>query len=225
MEFARKLEDVRRTLASLGQNEQKDGGSKEQDQTSGGSRTGADESKSFLETNKESDSLQAAVNVTVGVVGIRHPRVCFKVIPVKVSSGRSAKEIVTYAFLDCGSDTSLCLKSLMEELEAQGRPVEFTMTTANFKGRQKSHETELTIQALDGSMKFEIDNVLTVNDIPVNSRHFASIKDLKKWPYLSGVHLPKINLKKVTVLIGNYCPKIVNDILESKWGRGVNLLQ
>ena len=34
--------------------------------------------------------------VTVGVVGTSRPRVCLKVVPVKISSRNGAKEIVTH---------------------------------------------------------------------------------------------------------------------------------
>ena len=52
--------------------------------------------------------------VNIGAVKASRPRVCFKVVPVKVSSASSGKEVVTYAFLDGGSDTTLCLETLVK---------------------------------------------------------------------------------------------------------------
>jgi hypothetical protein len=78
---------------------------------------------------KHINAMGEDAQVTVGVVNARHPRVCFKVVPVRVCGSRSPKELITYSFLDSGSDTSLCLSSLVEELVLQGGPAEFTMMT------------------------------------------------------------------------------------------------
>ena len=136
---------------------------------------------------KHTNAMGEDAQATVGVVNARHPRVCFKVIPVRVRGSGSPKELITYAFLDSGSDTSLCLSRLAEELFLEGRPVEFTMKTANYKGKRTASDVQLEVQALDGSADFTLDHVLTVDNIPVAPRHFASNKELKKWPHLAGV--------------------------------------
>ena len=45
-------------------------------------------------------------------------RVGLQVVPVKVGSPYSSRIIETYAFLDSGSNTTMCLSSLAKELEA-----------------------------------------------------------------------------------------------------------
>ena len=63
--------------------------------------------------------------VNISAVKASRPRVCFKVVPVKVSNPTSEKELVTYAFLDSGSDT--------KELSViNAKPAKYTMTTVNF---------------------------------------------------------------------------------------------
>lgn len=47
--------------------------------------------------------------------------------PVRVSEPCSDKQLKTYAFLDSGSDTTLCFESLVEELSLESEPAEFTL--------------------------------------------------------------------------------------------------
>ena len=35
---------------------------------------------------------------------------CFKVVPVKITGNCGTKEIITYAFLDSGSEATFCLE-------------------------------------------------------------------------------------------------------------------
>ena len=57
---------------------------------------------------------------------------CFKVVPEKITGNCGTKEIITYAFLDSGLDTTFCLESLVEELELKDmKPTSFKMTTGH----------------------------------------------------------------------------------------------
>ncbi|XP_077868099.1 uncharacterized protein LOC144357932 [Saccoglossus kowalevskii] len=59
------------------------------------------------------------------------PRVSLQVIPVRVSGVDGGQEIETYAFLDSGSDSSICLYSLADKLGITGKPVNYTLSTLN----------------------------------------------------------------------------------------------
>jgi hypothetical protein len=48
---------------------------------------------------------------------------------VKVKNEDGTWEIETYAFIDNGSDTTLCSKDLVHELNLSSKPCEFTLTT------------------------------------------------------------------------------------------------
>ena len=76
---------------------------------------------------------------TVALTGAGHPKVCFKVVPVRIKSPKDGKEITTYAFLDSGSDSTLCLDSLVDELGLENKEVNYTMITMSdtepWKGR------------------------------------------------------------------------------------------
>ena len=120
------------------------------------------------------------------------PRVCFKVVPVRVSGPGGNKQLTTYAFLDSRSDTTLCLESLVEELSLEREPTDFTLSTVNYEGKERGHQARLDIEALDGKTKFTLDRVLTMESLPIGERHFANNRELTKWPHLDGVSLPEI---------------------------------
>ena len=146
------------------------------------------------------------------------PRVCLKVVPVKVSGPGSNKQLMTYAFLDSGSDTTLCLESLVEELSLECEPTDFTLSTVNYEGKERGHRARLDIEALDGKTKFTLDQVLTMDSLPIGERHFASNRELTKWPHLDGISLPEIEGQRVSVLIGGDRPDIIDDNSEIRRG-------
>lgn len=128
-----------------------------QDQTSvGGTATTIAESNPFLVTESSTFAASRDSVPARAVMGGR-PRVCFKVVPVKVSGPGSNKHLMTYAFLDSGSDTTLCLRSLIEELSLESEPTNFTLSTVNYQGKEHGHQTCLDIEALAGRMKFTLD--------------------------------------------------------------------
>ena len=61
--------------------------------------------------------------------------------------------------------------------------------------------------------------MFTVDRIPVRSRHFASAKEIKKWPHLLDVNLPEVDERQVNLLIGNDRPEIVEVALETRVGK------
>ena len=146
------------------------------------------------------------------------PRVCFKVVPVRVSGPGGNKQLTTYAFLDSGSDTTLCLESLVEELSLECEPTDFTLSTVNYEGKERGHQARLDIEALDGKAKFTLDWVLTMESLPTGERHFANNRELTKWPHLDGVSLPEIEGHRVSILLGSDRPDIIDDNSEIRRG-------
>jgi len=85
------------------------------------------------------------------------PRVCFKVVAVRVSGSGSNEQLGTYAFLDSGSDTTLCLRSFLEELSLESEPTDFTLSMVSYQGKEQGYRTCLDIEALDRQTKFTLD--------------------------------------------------------------------
>ena len=55
-------------------------------------------------------------------------------------------------------------------------------------------------------MKFDRNDVLTTSSLPVTLQHMPSYEELRRWPHLSDVDLPKAK-EEVSILIGaDRCP-------------------
>ena len=55
------------------------------------------------------------------------------VIPVKVRARDTDRSVITYAFLDNGSNSSFCTESLMKQLEVNGQQVKISLSTLEKK--------------------------------------------------------------------------------------------
>ena len=144
-------------------------------------------------------------------------RLC--VVPVKVKGKDGNKVIETYAFLDSGSDVTLCDEELVRELEIDGIERNFSLTTQERQSSsRKSFEVQLVVEALDGADTLDLQRVWTVNQLNVSQRSIATAEDLEKWPHLSDVELHSIENKEVRVLIGSDVPEAFW-VLEERRGK------
>ena len=139
------------------------------------------------------------------------PRVCLKVVSVKVSGLGSDKQISTYAFRNNGSDATLCLRGLLKESGVESESTDFRLTTVNHAGKEYGRRASLKIEALDGKTKFTLDQVLTTERLPIGEKHFTNNRELRKWPHLDGIYLPQVDERKVSILIGSNRPDIIDN--------------
>ncbi|XP_068697634.1 uncharacterized protein [Montipora foliosa] len=167
----------------------------------------------------ESTAASPSDPVTVGAVRASRPRVCFKVVPVKITGNCGTKEIITHAFLDSGSGATFCLESLVQELELEDmKPTSFMMTTVNCKEERTGHEVQLNMESLEGDVKFRLEHVLTTNSLPVTPKHMATNEEIKRWPHFHDICLPETGDKKVTVLIDSDRRDIIDQQLDKREG-------
>ena len=132
--------------------------------------------------------------------GAGRSRVSLQIVPVRVRGGEDSPEIKTYAFLDNGSDTTLCLSSL-------GKPGHFSLSSINAENIAKSgFEVSLNAFALDGNDPILLDRVWTVDRLSIC---VPSGEDVSQWPYLKGVKFPRLDSEEeiVGILIGNDVPE------------------
>ena len=90
--------------------------------------------------------------VTVGVVGTSRPRVCLKVVPVKISSRNGAKEIVTHVsvlgqMLVPASRACSCFEGLELNLNDM-KSTSVTMATVNCEEKRTDLEVQLSVKPL-----------------------------------------------------------------------------
>ena len=148
-------------------------------------------------------------------------RVSLQIVPVKVRGEDGGPEIITYAFLDNGSDTTLCLNSLAESLGVSGKPVHFSLSSINAENTPRSgYEVALKVTALDGDDPIFLDKVWTVARLPISKRSVPSDEDVSQWPHLKDLKFPRINGEEnaVGILIGNDVPE-AHWVYEERRGR------
>ena len=103
-------------------------------------------------------------------------------------------------------------------MSLESEPTNFTLSTVDHQGKEHDHQTCLDIEAVDGRMKFTLDRVLTTESLPIGEKHFASNKELRKWPHLDGVSRPEIEEHRVSIRIGSDRPDIIDDNSEIRRG-------
>ncbi|XP_078357546.1 uncharacterized protein LOC144642460 [Oculina patagonica] len=120
-------------------------------------------------------------DVQCAAVNTGSSRVSLQIVPVRVRGRESSPEIETYAFLDNGSDTTLCLNSLAESLGVSGKPVHFSLSSINAENTPRSgYEVALNVVALDGDDTILLDKVWTVDRLPISKRSVPSDEDVSQ---------------------------------------------
>ena len=171
--------------------------------------------------NEESPhhSNEASSSANCSATANNRQKVSLRVVPVKVKNEDGTREIETYAFIDSGSDTTLCSKDLVQELNLSSKPCEFTLTTVN--GRDESRngqEVKLNIQSVKYGGSIQLDRVWTVESLPISEQCIPTIEDISRWSHLSDLEFPRLKNAKVTILIGSDVPE-AHWIFEERRGR------
>jgi len=145
--------------------------------------------------------------------------VSLRIIPVTVKSSDSVSEIETYALLDAGSDVSLCCNSLFHKLGISGTPTNFSLTTVNGQvSKRNGHEVKLTIKGIHSDEVIDLDKVWTVDKLSISTQNIPTKEDIVHWPHLSGIDIPSIDAKEVTLLVGSDVPE-AHWVLDQRRGK------
>ena len=169
---------------------------------------GCTSQESLLEGNLQNDPGGAGQEAQCAAVKSGRSRVSLQIVPMKVCG----PEIETYAFLDNGSDTTLCLSSLAESLGVSGKPVHFSLSSVNAENIPKSgYEVSLNVFSLDGNEPILLDRVWTVDCLPLSKRSIRSDEDVSQWPHLESIKFPRLGgeEKAVSIRTGNDVGRMV----------------
>ena len=83
--------------------------------------------------------------------------------------------------MDNGSDTTLCLKGLVQRLGLDETPKHFTLSPVNSESSPKvGYEVALDVMALNGDDSVRLDKVWTVDRLPVLNRNVPCEEDVKR---------------------------------------------
>ena len=125
-----------------------------------------------------------------------------KVVPVTVWSSCSDRCLNTYAFLDEGSNATLCTESLVKDLGLIGHKVEYSISTVCETKQQLGVKVSLRFCGINELAIFEAPDVLAVPHLPDLKGSIPSNADTKHFAHLHGLNFPDLGHKRVDILIG-----------------------
>ena len=146
--------------------------------------------------NNNDGALNAYVNgdSQCALTGAGVPMIGLPIVLVKVRARSADPPVLTYAFLDSGSNTTFCSQQLMEKLAVDGEQTTLSLTTL---GKQKSVTEcrffKLEVFDLDEQNFVELPTVFSTPQLPVSKNSIPQQEDVSKYPYLKGIQLPKID--------------------------------
>ena len=115
----------------------------------------------------------------------------------------SCTSVLTYAFLDNGSNVSFCSERLRTKLGAAGKKMDISVDTMGVPHKMTTYSLKgLVLSDMNGDYSFDLGQVYTKDIIPANIEHIPQEADLLKWPHLAGISLPQID-SGIDLLIGN----------------------
>ena len=141
------------------------------------------------------------------------------IVPVRIKSKSTNKDVETYAFLDNGSTDTFISEDLAHKLSVSGPKTKIMLSTLQQEELVESRAiTNLELCDLEGQTVLPLPKVYTQKRIPVCKDDLITEEDLKKWPYLSRVSLPNPKAMEVGILIGNNAHKAMEpwDVINSQ---------
>ena len=128
----------------------------------------------------------------------------FSMLFVYVETG--SKSVLSCAFLDQGSTTSLCANCLLNLLDISGEPTKFSVTTVtDCSTLRKGKKVNLTVRSLTGD-EINLQNVLSVDQLAVVPNPALTLHEFEAWPHLQDLDLPAAH-GEVLLLIGLDTPE------------------
>ena len=157
-----------------------------------------------LNERTKSDSEDCSV-VTSGINYVEKGtriRVRLKVLPVSVWHPGSDRIVSTYAFLDEGSNSTLCTESLIKRLGITGQRVKYAMSTVGNTSERWGKRTSLSFKGINECDQVNVSNVLAVSSLPDLRHSVPSREDAKRYSYLRDIDFPSLEYEQVDLLVG-----------------------
>ena len=133
-------------------------------------------------TKPHSTNFLAVSNITVDSNDF------LNVVPEYVETG--SKSVLTCAFLDQGSTTSLCANRLLNRLDISGEPTKFSVTTVtDCSTLCNGKKVNLTVRSSNDN-EINLQNVLSFDQLPVVPNPALTRHEFEAWPNLQDLDLP-----------------------------------
>ena len=129
--------------------------------------------------------------------------VLLHVVPVKVISN-GGKSLTTYGLLDNGSRGTTISSEIAERLNIDGPAFPVAVTTVLGRQDRMFKEVSFVLQAAEPTEGEPILNVKggLVGDLHVNEKVLPHEINYERYPHLSDISIPEVEIKQVSVIIG-----------------------
>ena len=125
-----------------------------------------------------------------------------KVLPVEVTSPQSGLKVNTYAFLDDGSNATLCTTRLMRRLQVQGEKEGMRISTIFGQRQQTIFKLDLNVKGVEEEARYLMKNVYALPSLPDISNSIVKGEDIAGLRHLTGINFPTLPHNDVDMLIG-----------------------
>ncbi|KAJ8040940.1 hypothetical protein HOLleu_15399 [Holothuria leucospilota] len=121
-------------------------------------------------------------------MGVGVSKTSLSIVPVRVKSKSTNKDVETYAFLDNGSTDTFISEDLARQLSVSGPKTKIMLSTLQQEGLMDSRAiTNLEVCDVEGHITLLLPKLFTKKRLPVCKDDIVTQEDLKKWPYLSSL--------------------------------------
>ena len=144
--------------------------------------------------------------------------VLLQIVPLLIRTPHN-HTVKTYALLDSGSQATLILESLADQIGLNGQLETLNLGTINSDVAKQSKRVSFSVSAVteDASApQFQVDEAWTVSQLNLPPQKISKSM-MKSWAHLEGLDMPEVNSSEVTVLLG---ANVIDAILHREVRRG-----
>ena len=120
--------------------------------------------------------------VLCGFTGMSKTTVGLPVVPVKVMGIGCEKPVITYAFLDNGSNSTFCTQDLLTQLGLKGQETSFSSSTVKKQNSKvKCNVVSLVVHNLQENEFIDLPSVFSTPSLPITCDDIPKQEDVKRW--------------------------------------------
>ena len=155
----------------------------------------------------KSDKSVRKVPISSAAVATVQAKVLLNVIPVVISA-ENGNTVSTYAFLDSGCTDTLIEQDLVDHLGIQGTPVQIGINTISSSDNVvESKRVSFTLTSVDTSGEsIDVSEAYVLPNLNQSRCTLPEQIDTIEYPHLRDVEFPEVDIKRVSILVGNNIP-------------------
>ena len=146
-----------------------------------------------------------------GFTGMSKATVGLPEVPVNVTGIGCEEPVITYPFLDNGSNSTFCTEDLLNELRLKGEETSFSSPTIEKQNSKvKCNVVSLVVHNLQENEFIDLPSVFSTPALPVTCDDIQKQEDVKRWP-------KKASLKCAdhrTITLSSHASKVMLKILQ-----------